>query len=392
MTSLRSSVGNCFKIFCVMVLICLICYQIYIFIQNKDMSITNYKEFDNDDESYYPAISACLHSSTGKIINKNNPLIQNIEGGVDTYHQSLLGIKDASKNISFDDVTRHLFKDFISVFFTMSRDGEVLSSWDSSSKEKKYRSGKTIEVPFFRSYQDPYFLCMSKKINIRKNQIINLESLSLISSSLLSSGIEHLLVYIHEPGHLVQQFGKQVLQLSITDFEYATKRTNNKYDISINHVDVLRKRNKPEKPCNEQLKNEDSLWRSKIIENVGCIPSYWANLENHVPEAEIFHHDLEICNLKTEYEKLATIYLPPKHMKNGRQLYTGSCNYMEIISSVSKSDSPDDDLLLAINYKTESFRETINVRAIGFMNLISAIGGFIGLLIGFGLFQVIEIA
>ena len=65
---------------------------------------------------------------------------------------------------------------------------------------------------------------------------------------------------------------------------------------------------------------------------------------------------------------------------------------MEIISSVSKSDSPDDDLLIAINYKTETFRETINIRAIGFINLISAIGGFIGLLIGFGLFQVIEIA
>ena len=61
---------------------------------------------------------------------------------------------------------------------------------------------------------------------------------------------------------------------------------------------------------------------------------------------------------------------------------------MEIISSVTKSDSPEDDLLIAFNYKSEKYRETQNIRAIGFINLVSSIGGFIGLLIGFGLFQV----
>ena len=377
-----------FKTFCVVLLAVLSCYQIHIFVQNEDLSVVNFKEFNSDDGASYPAISVCLHSSTGKIFDRNSPSIKDTDGGIDAYHEILLGQKDSKKDVPFSLVTRNLFNDFVEVFFTMSKYGEILSSWDSSLTEKKYRSGKTTELPFFRSYQDPYFLCMTKKIKVVKNEIINLESLGLTSSSLLSSNIEHLLVYIHEPGHLIQQFGKQVLQLSSLDFENATVGRNNKYEVSINQVDVLKRRNKPSTPCNNELKDEDMVWIEMVKRKVGCIPTYWDNLDNYSGLEDIDPTPLKKCNSKNEYDQLATTYLPPKHTDNGQKLYTGSCSHMEIISSVTKSDSPEDDLLIAFNYKSEKYRETQNIRAIGFINLISSIGGFIGLLIGFGLFQV----
>ena len=389
MSSPKRIIAGLFKIFCVVTLICLACYQIFIFVQNEDVSVVNYKEFNSDGDSVYPAISVCVHSTTGKIFDETSPLIQSIDGGVDGYHEILLGHKDGPKGIKYNDVTKDLFKNFVELFFTMTNDGEIINSWHSNVKEKIYRSGRRSQPPFFRSYQDPYFSCMTKKSNFVANQIINLDTLSLISSSLVSSSIEHLLVYIHEPGHLIKQFGKQVLQLSQSDFENATIGINNKYDISINQVDALRRRNKPDAECNEMLTDEDSVWREKVTERVGCIPSYWEGLENDLEGDYVYSKSLNRCNQTTEYEQITSTYLPPKHRDNGRKLYTGSCNQMEIVSSVSKSNSPGNNLLINFNYMSEYYRETRNIRAIGFINLISSIGGFIGLLIGFGLFQVI---
>ena len=389
MSSPKRIIAGLFKIFCVVTLICLSCYQFFIFVQNEDVSVVNYKKFNSDGDSVYPAISVCVHSTTGNIFDETSPLIQSIDGGVDGYHEILLGHKDGPKSIAYNDVTKDLFKNFVELFFTMTNDGEIINSWHSNLKEKKYRSGRRSQLPFFRSYQDPYFSCMTKKSNFIANQIINLDTLSLISSSLESSNIEHLLVYIHEPGHLIKQFGKQILQLSQADFENATIGINNKYDISINQVDVLRRRNKPDAECNEMLRDEDRVWREKVTESVGCIPSYWEGLENDLEGNYVYSTSLNRCNQTTEYEQIASTYLPPKHTDNGRKLYTGSCNQMEIISSVTKSNSPGNNLLINFNYMSENYRETRNIRAIGVINLLSSIGGFIGLLIGFGLFQVI---
>ena len=70
-------IAGLFKIFCVVTLICLACYQISIFVKNEDVSVVSYKEFNSDGDSVYPAISVCLHSTTGNIFDETSPLIQN---------------------------------------------------------------------------------------------------------------------------------------------------------------------------------------------------------------------------------------------------------------------------------------------------------------------------
>ena len=89
-----------------------------------------------------------------------------------------------------------------------------------------------------------------------KNQIIDYDYVILNSSNILhymdatlrDNKSINMFVYIHHPGQLIKEFGKQILELKPEDFrkamEGATKglSKDNFRDIHLSHVEVLRKR------------------------------------------------------------------------------------------------------------------------------------------------------
>ena len=115
---------------------------------------------------------------------------------------------------------------------------------------------------------------MTKKVKYVHNQLLNLGSLVIKASAFYNSKIENLLVYMHHPGQLTRQFGKQILHLTPASFQKAMNRSNNYYSIHINQVEVLRKRRDGVTPCNDSLTDEDKVWRENVMVKVGCIPEY----------------------------------------------------------------------------------------------------------------------
>ena len=379
-----------FHLVCITTVLVLAYYQIQVYMENKDQSAVRYKKFNDEEHDLYPAISICMHSLDGAIFNSDEPSIQNI-GGVKAYREILVGhynITDNFRNVFYSQVTKNLFDDFVEVFFTMTKQGHVVDTWDPSMKKVYNSSEYKKRHPFFKSYQDPNFLCMTKRVKYVPNQILNFASLVLNATSLYYSNIENLLVYMHYAGQLTRQFGKQILQLTRSNFKKAMKSSSNYHTIQINQVEILRKRHDAIIPCNRTLTDDDVMWRNNIIKKMGCIPVYWSEFYANSEEGSQAKPNYENCFSADNYELLYTNFLPPRHTDKGTKLYTGPCNQMGITASVTQSDVKEDNLAVGFSYVVEEYRETYNRRAFSFESLWSAIGGFIGMFLGCGLLQV----
>ena len=383
-----------FQLICIMSVLILVYYQFQVYMDNKDQSAVGYRKFNIDDRDLYPAISVCLHSPNGAIFDKNEPSIEGL-GGSKKYQNILLGKENITEDFSkvdFESARKDLFEDFVEVFFTMTKQGDVIDTWDPSMPSIMNESEYATKHPFFKSYQDPYFTCMTKKVNYVKNQILNFASLVLRASALYNSNIENMLVYMHHAGQLTRQFGKQIVQLRSSNFKKAMNGSSNYYTVHINQVEILRKRPDAVTPCNVTLSDDDKKWREKIIEKMGCVPDYWSQLNEDIDLSESNNSNkntLKRCTTQKQYKLLASEYLPPKHSDNGTSLYIGPCNQMGITASVTQSDLNEQNLVLGFSYVVEEYRETTNRRAFSFKSLWSAIGGFIGMFLGCGLLQVI---
>lgn len=381
-----------FQLVCLITFLVLVSIQVQLYVENKDSSSVGYRRFNQEKKDIYPAVSICLQSRQGAIFKGDHFILKKLgSNGGKIYQDMLLGSKNATDkeyNISYNQVTKNLFDDFVEVYFTMTKQGEIIDTWQPNPESNDSGNLSDFKHPFFRSYQDPYITCMTKKVEFVQNQLLNLGSLVLNAPSFYKSNIENLLVYMHHPGQLIRQFGKQILHLTPSNFRKALNGSDNYYSIHINQVEVLRKRPDGSVPCNSSLENEDILWREKIMQHVGCIPPYWSEL--HPSSKTAFNDELYKCNTTEQLQLIREHYLPPKHTDNGTKLYIGPCNQFGITASVIQSDL-EENLILGFNYVVEEYRETVNRRAFGFKSLWSQIGGFIGMFLGCGLLQVFSI-
>ena len=151
-----------FHLICIITVLVLAYYQFQVYKENKDQSAVGYKKFNNEETDLYPTISVCMHSLNGAIFDNDHPSIQSV-GGAKSYREKLLGDGNATEdfpNILYSDVTKNFFDNYVELFFTMSKQGEIIDNWEPS-KNKMYNNIELNEEhPFFKSYQDPSFLCM----------------------------------------------------------------------------------------------------------------------------------------------------------------------------------------------------------------------------------------
>ena len=131
------------------------------YIENKDSSSVGYRRFNQEERDIYPAVSICLQSSKGTIFKKTHNLLHNLgEDGGKIYQDMLLGYANITNdftNITYNDVTKNLFEDFVDVYFTMTKQGDVIDTWQPNIDYEN--------LPFYKSYQDPYLTCMTKNVN-----------------------------------------------------------------------------------------------------------------------------------------------------------------------------------------------------------------------------------
>lgn len=359
-----------FQTFCICVVLYLSYQQCLEYAENQDSSSVSYRFFNEDIKDVYPTFSICLYSGDGGILNEDvyDFGVYGIDE-VENYHTMLVGMSNITEDfvkIDFDKNTLDIIDNFVDLSVSHTRQNIKVDNKEMSL--------------FYKSYQDPYFNCITKSSYYVKNQLFTYDYLLLNSSKILhymenlikNNKSVNMYVYIHHPGQLIEEFGKQILELQKLDFEKAIKgspRNKNNYrEVHLSHVEVLRKRPDSFIPCDENLQSEDALWLGKVIENVKCVPTYWVGLKGQL---DVKNYHLPICNSSLQYLYTHNNFLPPNHFENGLSLYEGqgSCNQMQTMLSVSTKESPispdDQRMIIGFQHARAKYRETINIKKFG---------------------------
>ena len=358
-----------FQIGCIVLAMFMTYEQFLQYSKNEDSSSVSFRGFNYEERDVYPTFSICMHSTKGAIL-KRSPNFEGLDTptGQNMYHKMLIGNEELRKefhNFTFDGNSVDVLEDFVNMFVSYSKQGQQISPWTRQDKNKS-------NSPFYKSYQDPYHQCITKSVKFVRGQILHYDYLVLNALNLYNyignvsqDNTTNLFLYVHHPGQLIREFGKQSFQLNLLDFDNAIQKTNNYRDIHISQVDVVRKRADGVVPCNDKIDDENEVWLNSVIQEVKCIPQYWENA-HHISSATP-HLNLPKCNSSNQYRNIHKNYLPPNNFESGAKLYSGTCSQMRTTLNIIQKDLPKagDVLVVGISYNTEEYRETLSYRAFG---------------------------
>ena len=151
----------------------------------------------------------------------------------------------------------------------------------------------------------------------------------------------------------------------------------------VSQVNVLRIRVDGNIPCEPEL-NDDQAVLETIMKEVNCTPTYWKTMipkEKYFPDCTSFKDLKDIHDVLKAPDKLMGIFMQ----------YTPPCNKLaSIVTFQEKTKNPDEDdnsLLLVFNYLEEMYQEVTNKRDFDMEMMWSSVGGFIGMFLGYSLWQ-----
>ena len=367
-----------FQLFCIVLVMYMSYAQLLEYRKNEDSSSVSYRRFSQEEKDLYPSISICLHSTRGGILDEFSELMnystaENIVSYMDEYHKMLIGHEELSqgfKAIDFAHVAVDIVAQFVDISVSFTKQGHELNPWHREPNT-------TLDSPFYPSYRDPYFSCITKDVAFVKNQILHYDYVVLNARKLYSyvskfDNDTNIFLHVHHPGQLVREFGKQTFQLNRLDFQNAMNGTNNYREIHISDLEVVRGRFDGIKQCNDTLENEDHYWRKNVIHDVNCIPTYWKEIytessKMYQKNTTSINSNILECNSSTQYDNIHSNYLPPNNFDRVTRLYNEPCNRMRLTLNTLRQDKNDvgNSLILSFNFNIEEYRETLNHRAFG---------------------------
>ena len=378
-----------FFAFCFSVVFYLTCKEIKRYIDNEDTSSIAFQKFNSSPRDLYPVISLCFYGRYGRYSTIYKEELLNDKGyNTSQYWNLITGNSNATpeeiKNMpDFSSVTINL-EQLTLKFQTINERDEFINKMGLENyKKPPSKNNSLIPLmngsywPFYLSYQNPNQVCYSQYSNFTQGLIKFVDFISLDKDSLndlQNSGF--LYMYVHYPGHTIRSFGKEVFSVMLN--KYNTKK---RMVIRISGVSVLRRRSDAQMRCNPNVEDEDIDFRNYVMIKVGCIPPYWNSFDN-LPDG------LQNCVTNDQLKKVYN-YSRYGNVRNILEQHDPPCSEMTVSSSVDHQYSGD--LNLNFQYRSDEYLETTNKRDFGARNLWSSVGGFIGIFLGFSLFQLVEV-
>jgi len=251
--------------------------------------------------------------------------------------------------------------------------------------------------PLYVSYITPLMKCFTRKVEFEKN-MIKVEDSMQIHKDVLDNITKKdnaltLKMYLHHPLHQVRSFGTEVTNhLLNPNYQYTIGYPDLK--ITVSDVKVLRRRHDSNTPCNPDADNQDYFFQKAAINEIGCIPPYWKSFMNGS------NYGTSFCRNSTQLETAFNYF--EKVFRNDRQISLKNedapCGEMSVISNVESLTKNKDNAKLSkktikitFRYPGKQYRETVNSQAYLFQSLLSSVGGYIGMFLGFGLLQILEV-
>ena len=254
-------------------------YCLYIFSKDEDLCTVRYIKYYETEKDVFPALSLCFKNPFVK-----NKLDTNTGGVNETFFLHFLQGKYFAPflaNIQYENVTTDISK-YLVDYWIQWRDGTIV--------QRQYENGtnNTFETSYVGFWSGNFYQCSSMPVPQNKEiQTFFVLMNNRVFKSTTVTGDYRFLTFIHYPNQLLRssQFVKMDWPNRTTDANFAMR-------FKINSVEVLRRRNKANEPCNENWKNYDDNLLVKHTEAAGCKAPYQR------PSV-----DIKPCISKTEMKK-----------------------------------------------------------------------------------------
>ena len=381
--SFKKSIEYFFHIACIVAAISTTSWCVYIFSQDHDVCLVDFKQYNEEKEYIYPSFSLIF---VNPFIEEK--LKEHGEGiNATTYSQFLEGLYWDEKmlNISYDDVTINI-ADYFLGYDIMQADLTLKSYTDFKSR---YNDGWK---PPYVSHRHPKWKAFAVDKPYHKGQRI-IRIWTKIKTEIFPNGIRpHRTNYnsssssfgglefiLHYPGQIFRSWN-----LGIGKWAWP-KRTNSSSQNFVmaftrRNMDVLVRRNKRTKSCNEDWLNYDKSILEKQMKFIGCRPPYYYSI------------DLPVCSTKENLKKVA----PPTPEDLNK--YPPACRAISKLQFDYQDIDEDDDIIEGVNGTDPHFSLSITaldttfklielVRAYDIQSLIGNAGGYIGIFLGYALYQ-----
>ena len=394
MSCLQESIKHFFFAICMSAVLTMICLEIVRYTKNDDASIISFKRFNASPKDKYPSFTLCFQTgeAKGEAIFDVNQLGAISDIRPLRYWKLITGkintTVDEVKQLSYFSNVTIKMQNLVRQLYTIGDDLKKSNKWALKKVHAKPSAGNPLisdssssSWPFYVSYQNPDKICFTRSVSYKKDEV-KLKDGVILDSQVLDElhGSGYLYLYVHYPHHTIRSFGEEVAFLLLTKKSGDINKT---LRIKISGVNVIRKRIDANSPCDSSVDDQDSYFRSEVIQKLGCIPPYWKSLidSNHSP--------LSLC---VSSIKLRDAYKYAQRMILRREIYSKSepCTEMSVSSSIEAKTNKS-NLILVFHYRAKNYMDTTNTRAYVVGDLVSSAGGFVGMFLGFGLFQLPEI-
>lgn len=317
--SISSKIFLGFNLICLSAAIALTSYWVYIFFLNEDLVTIDYKKYYDNEKDSLPVLSLCLKNS----ISNDEIKSANQRFNASTYLKFL-------KGEIFDPELLHLdyktiivnMTHFIEEDFIRYRNGTVFALHPAYQHDPVFGDNfvenkqRMISSKYAFFHYSNFFVCYD--LSTPHDSNIN-QFYYRVNSNIFPLGIRPssygLMMALHSP--------HQLLISGNREHKWPQPRDkNDSYEMKfhIHGVEVLRRRKKDNRPCNQNWEEHDNLITKQHTQNIGCTLPYLDKVEGIPP-----------CTTKEQMKKKFHfredhygVNPPCREMKNIRSSYQES--------------------------------------------------------------------
>ena len=391
---------NCFRILCLVATGALFVRGGWKYLANESSSLITFETFQRTEKDTYPSVSICTwtyvaenmlgiydRKKLNETYNVHDPweYIKFLEG--DIWEERMLGIK-------YDDVTIDI-RDRIETIEVYGMNYQVLYMWVRNKNETNTieygsdsRSMPPQISPMRISYRGPYGKCVSLDLSAEKMPQIEGQLISFVHIKFSNIRIDDVMLQyvINYPGQIFRGF---VLN---TEFAWNLRITTGYVRGKLFFVDIMevfRKRNTFQKPCKQNWKDDDETIMRDVIKRANCRPPHW-NVSVEYP----------FCDSK---ERMKKVYIPNSPFKIASPtvlesfvppcdgLLSATLNTVKVrrnlFSSLTGISNESNSATVGYHFLNQHYKEVKYTRAFDIESLIGNVGGYIGLFLGFAIWQ-----
>ena len=375
-----------FHLICTTATIFFVCFCLYKYSLNKDLSQVTFQEFHKTKDNIYPSMTLCF----ANIFYEENLKEYGIQS-IDDYTNYLNGEfwNDSMIDVDYDNVTISI-SDYLLGFVSWTPDwtyihGDEYFMYDHRKNMKAIKDGSTRtydwKPKFYTSYTGNSQKCMT--VDIPFTQGKKVWTFGAVFDSSIFPNTTRPAYYefgikMHYPGQLLRHTMQKYVWKSLENktSAYVTMR------FKIQKLEVIRQRETSKEPCNKDWKEDDETMLLQKISRIGCKPSFLK-----------IKSDSPICKSQKQMKMFATFNSSHYHApcQSIQKILYAYEEYSILEDWTEEWTSEIDDIFeVMFEFTDGTYMEIEQVRDYGLQDVVGDIGGYLGLFLGFALLQIPE--